>query len=51
MHQGNPDALIGTIAKRADLLRALRSGVKSKGTLSPLLPDSRSTIDRAVRDL
>ncbi len=46
-----PEQTIETMSRRADLLRALRSGPQAKRGLVSELPISRSTVDRAVREL
>lgn len=51
METADPARVIETMSRRADLLRALRDGPKSKRALVAALPISRSTVDRAVRQL
>ena len=47
----DPERTIETMSRRADLLRVLQSGPRSKRALVSELPISRSTIDRGVREL
>jgi len=51
MEPGNPEATVELLTGQVDLLRVLRDGPKAKGTLVEVLPVSRSTVDRAVREL
>lgn len=47
----DPDRVIETIARRADLFAALQDGPRRKRDLVAELPVSRSTVDRAIREL
>lgn len=47
----DPDRVIETIARRADLIAAVDEGPRRKQDLVEALPVSRSTVDRAVREL
>lgn len=51
MQQTDPSRIVETLARRGEFLTALREGPRSKRTLETTLPISRSTVDRAVRDL
>lgn len=51
MVSADPERVIETIGRRTDLLRALQAAPSSKRGLVAELPISRSTVDRAVRDL
>lgn len=51
MRNGDVADTIALLARRAGLLRSLRSGAKSKRDLVDALSVSRSTVDRAVRKL
>ncbi|SEV99441.1 helix-turn-helix transcriptional regulator [Halobacterium jilantaiense] len=46
-----PSTLVEVLARRADLLRAVRAASRSKPRLAEELGVSRSTVDRAVREL
>lgn len=48
---GDAGETLGTVARRADVLSALDDAVRSKPALEEELKVSRSTIDRAVREL
>lgn len=51
MEPSDPARIVESLARREAFLAALREGPKSKRELEEALPVSRSTVDRAVRDL
>lgn len=51
MDSADPEGIIETVSRRVDLLGALRSGPRAKRALVSELSISRSTVDRAVREL
>ena len=51
MRDGDVADTVELLARRAGLLRSLRSGTKSKRDLVDALSVSRSTVDRAIRNL
>lgn len=51
MESTDPARVIQSMARRGDLLATLRDGPMGKQSLVAALPVSRSTVDRAVRDL
>ena len=48
---GSPSTAVDVLARRSDLLRAVRERPRSKPALVDALSVSRSTVDRAVREL